>query len=461
MIWENDPASSGLVVADKPKIDQPPFKFFFPPPHFIPDPDPATPNFRYWNAAEALRRGADFWQPAVVVAPGTTWFTGPVLEVRLDVGLDWNSDYDRQALNFYHGEVDQEHLIYASGSADLLCHELGHAMLDVVQQQLWHTANQEVDAFHESFGDISAILCALQVPTFRNSIMASTGGAIFSDSALSRIAEQFGTALHPLSPADAAPDCLRNAYNLFHYTPPGSLGSPGLTSEPHSFSRIFTGAVFEILAGMLAVHAPATGDDLRDVTMELRDIIVAAARSAPPVPQYYASVAAKMMLAGRELNVAYALVFRDIFVGRSILSSASANAILSSPTPEEDTGFAEEIVEDDGAPTVAPLDADAYGLTEPLFVEMPVAVDATIARSAAADKNSFTPPSPEEAARTFVDRLFLRGLVDYGDADVKDGKVGKVPDRPPPLQATHRIERIHGQLRLKRVLIHCSRCMAV
>ena len=304
-IWESDPASGVQISVEKPRISGPPFAFFFPLPAPDPNPDCATDAFRYWNAAAALRRGADFWGPAIGL--NAQWFTGPVLEVNPDAGIDWNAAYTRRKLLFYRGRVNQDEFIYTANSADLLCHELGHAMLDIAQPNLWHIGNEEADAFHESFGDVSAILCALQLPSVRDSLLATTGGAISQDTTLSRIAEQFGTALYTMRPLEAAPNCLRNAHNNFNYVPPATLGLTGstavLTSSPHSFSRVFTRAMLEALAGMLAVQAPATADRLLDVTLELRDIMVEAAKAAPIVPQYYASVAAKMVLAAQDKNV--------------------------------------------------------------------------------------------------------------------------------------------------------------
>lgn len=452
-IWESDPASGVQITVDKPRIDGPPFAFFFPLPRPDTNPDSTTPGFRYWNAAATLRRGADFWGPAM--GPNAQWFTGPVLEVRPDVGIEWNAAYNRRKLLFYRGELSQDEFIYAAESADLLCHELGHAMLDIAQKNLWNICNEEAAAFHESFGDVSAILCALQVPSIRNSLLATTGGAIFQDTTLSRIAEQFGTALHTLRPLEAASNCLRNAHNSFNYSPPGTLGSTGstavLTSSPHSFSRVFTRAMLEALAGMLAIHAPATPDRLLDVTRELRDIMVEAVKGAPIVPQYYASVAAKMMLAARDKSEAYEAIFRDIFVGRSILSSASADAILSSPTPQDDTGYASEVGENSRTTITSSVASERYGLTEAFEVEISADPLVTAARSAM--KNApLTPISPEEAAITFVDRLFERGLVDIRGDEAESALSEDLP--------THRIERIGGRLHLRRVSFQFSQSMA-
>src|SRR5207302_3982941 len=64
---------------------------------------PGTPQFRYWTAAEALRRGAEFW--ARFLPAGTKWHStvGRELSVNLDAGEDFNAYYDRRNLDFFHG----------------------------------------------------------------------------------------------------------------------------------------------------------------------------------------------------------------------------------------------------------------------------------------------------------------------------------------------------------------------
>src|ERR671922_2560797 len=55
--------------------------------------NPGSAEFRYWTAAEALRRAADFWAP--LLPSGTRWWLGDTLPVHLDAGRDLNAYYDR------------------------------------------------------------------------------------------------------------------------------------------------------------------------------------------------------------------------------------------------------------------------------------------------------------------------------------------------------------------------------
>src|SRR4051794_4353000 len=106
-------------------------------------------NFRYWTAAEALRRGADLW--GSVLPPGVTWHStvGRKLQAGLDQGEDFNAFYDRAGLQFFHGSTAGQ-TVFSGESPDVVCHELGHAVLDALRPQLWDAASVEVAAFHES-----------------------------------------------------------------------------------------------------------------------------------------------------------------------------------------------------------------------------------------------------------------------------------------------------------------------
>ena len=263
MDWQDDPLSKMPAIAvHVPNLYKPPIRFKIKGPGCLPGIYPAgTPGFRYWAAAEALRRGGDFWAPILGVKQ---WEPGSVLQVGLDEGVDFNAYYDRTELAFFHDTADGQ-IVYSGESPDIVCHEMGHACLDAHRPQLWDTPFIEAGAFHESFGDMSAILSALQLPSVRTA--ALNGVAQDKASFLSRLAEQLGWAIRQQYPDAADPDCLRNAWNSFTYVDPETLpdSAPAnkLCAEVHSFSRIFTGAFYEILSGMLAIRSKSpTEDDL-------------------------------------------------------------------------------------------------------------------------------------------------------------------------------------------------------
>ena len=195
--WQDDPGTGFLLDRPVPNLAQRPLAFSFDGP--TPKPasyQPGTAEFRYWTAAEALRRGADFWAQLISLQ---RWQPGPVLKVLLDEGLDLNAFYDRNALNFFHGPSPNG-TVFSDESPDIVCHEMGHAILNSIKPQLWGVGSHEAAAFHESFGDISAILSALQLQELRTAILSDTGGHLYQSSRLSRLAEQLATAIRAQQP---------------------------------------------------------------------------------------------------------------------------------------------------------------------------------------------------------------------------------------------------------------------
>lgn len=186
--WEDDPIGTVLeaeppankpVEKDEPDFDASTLKVGVAADH-RPDPavyDVGDPKFRYWALADALVRGATYWSGRV--PDGTTWQpdNGPTLLAIPDEGEDLNAYYDRNGLHFFHGTV-RSTTVYSGESPDVVCHELGHAVLDAVKPQLFDVASIEVAAFHESFGDCSAMLSNLQVPSLRQAVLTETGGPV-------------------------------------------------------------------------------------------------------------------------------------------------------------------------------------------------------------------------------------------------------------------------------------------
>src|SRR5262249_4592492 len=157
---------------------------------------------------------ANFW--GAIVPTGTRWRVGQSLPVILDDGVDLNAFYtrggfgDAPGLHFFHETVARRG--YFSGERpDVACHEMGHALLDALRPQLFNAQSIESAAFHESFGDMTAILSALQVASLRPAILSETGGVLNRASRLSRLAEQLGAAIRVQHPDAVDSDCLRNA----------------------------------------------------------------------------------------------------------------------------------------------------------------------------------------------------------------------------------------------------------
>ncbi|MGY8662413.1 hypothetical protein Q3C01_08600 [Bradyrhizobium sp. UFLA05-109] len=299
--------------------------------------NPGTTAFRYWVAAEALSRGINFW--GSLLPSATTWSTANPMQVSLvEAGEQLNANYTRTfGLRFYRQTV-RSFDIYSCESPDVVCHELGHAVLDALRPQLFNAANTETSAFHESFGDMSAILCALQIPEMRKRVVDETGGRLNINSRLSRLAEQLGWGIRQISPRKVDRDCLRNAANSFFYKSadllPPVADANLLSSEEHSFSRIFTGAFLDALARMYSTRSPRDDAALLAVSRDMAQLLIDAIHGAPIVETYFSQVAASIVQADQaRFGGRYKAELTGAFLEHGILSVASALQLGTAPVP--------------------------------------------------------------------------------------------------------------------------------
>ncbi|MDQ4091628.1 MAG: hypothetical protein M3163_15225 [Actinomycetota bacterium] len=443
-VWEDDPLAGAEPVeraqAKLPKsplgisIEEaaPPAKLY----------EPGTEGFRYWTAADALARGTAFWKS--VMPRGTSWQAGKTLPVRLDAGDKLNAVYTRGDLRFFRSEVNGT-TVSTGESPDVVSHELGHAVLDAVRPHLWDAMSHEVAAFHESFGDMSAILVALQQPAVRDEVLAETGGSLYRSSRLSRVAEQLGWGQRQRQPCAAETDCLRNAVNCFAYQRPSTLPltSPAvlLSSLPHSFSRVFTGGFFQMYAAMvLLLNRPPTSDDLLQASKDAGRLLITAVRAAPVVPDYFAQVAAHLLEADASLfDGRYAQAIQFGMAGKGILSLQSARAAAAFPGPT---------LAGDTVAGTADLPLSAFGgaefaLDRPVLMRVPGQPRRLAGFSVASDGGPLAAAPPEEVGAGFLRELLLRQRVAMPDQDL---------DGPGPLK-THRLVDRGDHLAVERVLV--------
>lgn len=390
-----------------------------------------TKEFRYWTAAEALRRAADYW--GGILPSSFTWKVGNQLPVRLDEGVDLNAFYTRggagdpPGLSFFHETVNGV-TYFSAESPEVTCHELGHAVLDALRPELFNTAFIEAAAFHESYGDMTAILSVLQLPSMRTNLIGATAGKIARNSRVSRLAEQLGFAIRINHPDAVDGDSLRNAANTFFYRDPHQLppSAPAnlLSSEPHSFSRVFTAAFLEMLAGIFAAQgAPGSEQQLLDATKIAGQLLAGAVAEAPVVPAYYSQVAAHFLsVDASQFNKKYRDVIKGAFVRRGILSlDAASSGVTDAQIKSTAKSFAAAAAQPERRVQTMALPAQRFGL-DTLYVAAPASTPRFAVAPAAPSIGEIEAPSRETAAQSFVEDLFRRGRVemhDYGDPDTR------------------------------------------
>jgi hypothetical protein len=469
LVWQDDPMSG----ADPIEVPAPDLAAETLPANILGRRSPSkiypqeTAGFRYWAGTAALGRGLGFWSNHV--PKGTSWQVGRSLPVRLDDGVDLNAYYTRRSpqdlpgLHFFHGSAAGE-TVYSGESPDVVCHELGHAVLDAIRPQLWSAMSGEVAAFHESFGDLSALLSALQVPQVRAGLKAETNGDLRSSSRVSRLAEQLGWAIRLRQPDAVDPDCLRNAVNSFFYRPPETLPpsapATSLSAEPHSFSRLFTGAFWEAIAGMLATRSRRPRDqDLVSVSQDAGAILVEGILAAPVSAQYYSQVAIHMLEADRRLfRATYSQALMSAFVRRGILSLETASAPhVANPAEvrKAETGAASKRAGISGLPEDGPslplvtISGQRAGLGQrSVLVQAPTDRRVFPARPAMVAVPTAEPADSQGTATSFFDYLVRRGRIDFGSLDT--------PLVHPHVRKTHFLTQEGTTLVLVRRLFDCG-----
>jgi hypothetical protein len=448
-----------------------------------------TDGFRYWTAAEALRRAATFW----TTAGARAWHpdVGASIPVRLDDGVDLNAYYARndfppedvkQGLSFFHDTVRdaatrRQTTVFSGESPDVVAHELGHAVLDSLKPALFELASIEAAAFHESFGDMSAILTALQLPSVRQAVLEETDGSLQRNSSVSRVAEQLGFAIRQRNPAAVDRDSLRNAANSFVYVDPLTLPSTGpatqLTRAAHNFSRVFTGAFLEALGGMVSRLASRPRvEDVQQASLDMGRLLAQGAAAAPVSTKFFQSVAEQMVLVdGSVFAGKYAEALTTAFIRRglmSVRSLAAPEAVGATPARAAAAAVRFSAAAAGRAPRRAAasekavevaIDGAAVGLAvKTLYVNAPPVDDLSTAppsmMAGVAARETLVIPRITDV-QAFVEALIVRGRVSLpAAAGRRRGLVASLSHGRK--HATHYLNaRTDEALELKRIAFEC------
>ncbi len=195
-------------------------------------------------------------------------FPSPRLNVDPHAGNQANAFYNEQdrLLGFHAFETNGDRLSTAH-SADIIAHEAAHAVLDGLRDLYNESFGLGASAFHEGFADITSMLVALHDDSLVRRLLDWTDGDLRMDNFVTQIAENLTLAL--LQSDDIRLQAhniyLRNAFNDLKYKPFDELvynpPQPEFTlgRQPHNYSRLLTGAFYDIFAGIyekLRHHSP-------------------------------------------------------------------------------------------------------------------------------------------------------------------------------------------------------------
>lgn len=256
--------------------------------------------------------------------PPNHWPGTNPLWVFPQAGEGINAYYDRTTLSFLY--AIGPHSIFTADSTNVVGHESGHAVLDLLRPDLWSSASLEIMAFHEAWADFIASMSLLRYDQGIDYLLSRTNGDLRRRNMVSDIAVQFCAQLHQINPRFNQ-SCLRSAINNYTYAPAAALPEKGnadtLIREPHSFSRVFFGAIYDVFV-MMYEKAKQTLS-LHDAVVKARDdvlaLMVESVIKAPLTLKFYESVGKTMLWeASRQPNKTYYDDIRNILLQRKIIS---------------------------------------------------------------------------------------------------------------------------------------------
>jgi hypothetical protein len=296
------------------------------------------------NAFAAVHKAVAVFQQAY--GSPIQWATGrPQLEVTADAGEQLNAYYSRWegGLFFFHSQDAQtQEKVYSAGSGEVVAHEAGHALLDAIRPGYFEAWSPDAGAFHESFGDLLALLISLKEDRVLDRVSEQTGGDLSRPNLAAALGEQLGRAInHSAGQNVTGGDYTRNAINRLVWQDPATLPDSAppeqLSSEVHNFSRLWTGAFYDVLTG-ICHEKQAQGMDPRSAIAATADeglAMLARQMKASPEGNFtYRDMAHALLKSEAEGNGGkYSALIGRAFAARQILPE-DLGLLPPAPLPE-------------------------------------------------------------------------------------------------------------------------------
>jgi hypothetical protein len=257
------------------------------------------------------------------------------------VGTGGNAFYSElDHLLGFNSFQDDNRLIQSSQSADIVSHETGHAILDGMRDLYNESFGLGSNAFHESFGDMTAVLVALHDDSLIKRLLDWTNGDLRIDNFITVIAEQVTNRLQAHGEkVQGRTVYLRNALNKFTDIPfdqlPTNPDDPELelSREKHNYSRLFTGAFYDILVSIYEQMRQTPADDIaihgtRDI---VGNLLITAIELGPVCELTFGDMAKAFIAADNLLHDGkYTDLLVEAFDRRKILPAAAAREFSTS-----------------------------------------------------------------------------------------------------------------------------------
>jgi|GEM_PF-1279479 len=219
---------------------------YFPDKQAFDELEPEDIRFHQVNAFAIARTSLNMIEAAI--GRQVHWAFGPQLMIHPHYMQSRNAFYSRDlgALAFFYFDIPfKVGKVFTCLSHDIVSHELGHAALDGLKPLFLEALHRETGAFHESFGDFTAMFSALELPEVVENVLTATDGDLRKPSLASLLAEEFGYGIY--GPGHFF---LRNANDPVTYKTLRSY-------EVHDFSVLLTATLFEILTEFFEINRGA------------------------------------------------------------------------------------------------------------------------------------------------------------------------------------------------------------
>jgi len=282
------------------------FTFFGQQPEAQYDPLTESAGFLFWQCREAALAALGAWED--VTGSSFTAWQGAKKKIDLlpDDGVELNAFYNRQSLSFFHFPSGST-TFFSGASSDVVAHETGHGILDAIRPEFFTLSLFEINAFHEAFGDVVAILMALLDGASLSAVRTTISKKNFVESTAENLAAGIKTV--QASHNAALP---RSAQNKFQWQLPDTLpdfGSSGdgpgkLINEIHSFGQIFSGCFWDTVVNIFQANGGATDAALLKSARTAGKLLASAVAVAPATPRFFREVGRAMVKADEQLNAA-------------------------------------------------------------------------------------------------------------------------------------------------------------
>ena len=290
-----------------------------------------TAQFDQVNSFNTVSQTVDMMESAKG-SPVKWAFKNPKLGVNPHKREGMNAYYSRNeaSVNFFYFKSEPlGKTVQTSQSSDIVAHEVGHAVLDGIRPGYlgWDVETMSV---HEAFGDMSSMMYALKDEGIRNTVLGQNGGDFSKHSLISKLGEEFGKAvvLADSNPNNDNRDYLRSMINDFKYVDPSTLPEKTdpdqLAGECHSFSRVLSGALYDMVGDFYDKNKAgrmSPEEALKVANDDFSHLMLKTAELAPTTTCKFKDFALAMLKCDKqEFGGVHSDMIKDSFLNRKIIS---------------------------------------------------------------------------------------------------------------------------------------------